>query len=86
MSLSALLGLADIPEWIARAACAHADPADFYPPTGAGNRAATAAARAICAECPVKAPCLQHALDHREEFGTWGGVTADERYRMRRKS
>lgn len=34
---------------------------------------------AICNECPVKEPCLQHALDTDEEFGVWGGMTPAQR-------
>ena len=32
-----------------------------------------AAAKSICAECPVLAPCLEGALDRREPWGVWGG-------------
>ena len=32
-----------------------------------------AAAKRICAECPVMAECLEGALDRREAWGVWGG-------------
>jgi WhiB family redox-sensing transcriptional regulator len=32
-----------------------------------------AAAKAICAKCPVLAPCLEGALERREPWGVWGG-------------
>jgi WhiB family redox-sensing transcriptional regulator len=32
-----------------------------------------AAAKRICAECPVMAECLEGALDRREPAGVWGG-------------
>jgi len=32
-----------------------------------------ARAKAICAECPVIAPCLAGALARREPWGVWGG-------------
>jgi WhiB family redox-sensing transcriptional regulator len=32
-----------------------------------------AAAKRICAGCPVIEPCLQGALDRREPWGVWGG-------------
>ena len=32
-----------------------------------------AAAKRICAECPVMAECLEGALDRREPRGVWGG-------------
>lgn len=33
--------------------------------------------------CPVRVECLAHALRY-EDGGTWGGLTAHERRRMRR--
>lgn len=36
------------------------------------------AAKAICATCEVREPCLQWAMDN-EEHGVWGGTTATER-------
>ncbi len=32
-----------------------------------------ARAKAFCADCPVKAPCLAAALAQREPWGVWGG-------------
>lgn len=39
------------------------------------------AAKAICATCEVREPCLQWAIEH-EEHGIWGGTTATERAAM----
>lgn len=30
-------------------------------------------AKALCLDCPVRAMCLDHALDRREPWGVWGG-------------
>jgi WhiB family redox-sensing transcriptional regulator len=30
-------------------------------------------AKAICARCPVRLPCLEGALARREPWGVWGG-------------
>jgi len=40
-----------------------------------------AAAKAICARCPVSMACLDAGLD--ERFGIWGGTTERERVRLR---
>ena len=32
-----------------------------------------AAAKRICADCPVIAPCLEGAIRRREPWGVWGG-------------
>jgi WhiB family transcriptional regulator, redox-sensing transcriptional regulator len=36
-------------------------------------------ARGFCRTCPVRTECLAHALDHRIEFGVWGGMTERQR-------
>ncbi len=71
--------------WRKRAACRGIDPEVFYPASDedAGQ------AKAICAVCPVREACLEHALANREREGIWGGATERERrriHRQRRKS
>ncbi|MDA8186436.1 MAG: WhiB family transcriptional regulator [Actinomycetota bacterium] len=71
--------------WRKRAACRGIDPEVFYP---ASDDDADAA-KAICAVCPVREACLEHALANREREGIWGGTTERERrriHRQRRKS
>lgn len=41
-------------------------------------------AKKLCAGCTVKTACLEWALKH-EAFGVWGGTTAIERKKLRRK-
>ena len=36
-------------------------------------------AKEICAGCPVREVCLDHALNRREKMGVWGGMTERER-------
>jgi WhiB family redox-sensing transcriptional regulator len=43
------------------------------------------AARQICAECPVKAECLEYALENRIDHGVWGGCSERERRRIQRR-
>jgi WhiB family redox-sensing transcriptional regulator len=68
------------PDWMLDAECTRADPNVFYPePAG---RSVTAA-KAICAECIVRAECLTYALDHGElNYGVWGGLSVKERQRL----
>jgi WhiB family redox-sensing transcriptional regulator len=71
--------------WRKRAACRGIDPEVFYPVSDEDGEEA----KAICAMCPVRQACLEHALAHREREGVWGGTTERERrriHRQRRKS
>ncbi|MFC7598131.1 WhiB family transcriptional regulator [Terrabacter sp. GCM10028922] len=46
------------------------------------RRAQTEAARRVCASCPVRQQCLEHALRVPETFGIWGGTTPTERVHL----
>ncbi|GHF42446.1 hypothetical protein GCM10010218_24490 [Streptomyces mashuensis] len=45
------------------------------------SAAAIAHAKEICNRCPVIDACLRQALDNRERYGVFGGLTANERER-----
>lgn len=67
-------------DWRAHAACRHEDPELFFPPgrdDAAGEQ--IAAAKAVCARCPVAEECLAFALKHRIRDGIWGGLSDQER-------
>jgi len=68
-------------DWRLEAACRTKSPELFYPT----NRRKTAAARAICAACPVRQACLDHAIANREPEGIWGGMDEVEREREHRR-
>jgi WhiB family redox-sensing transcriptional regulator len=70
------------PDWLDHRACADVDTALFFP--GRGDNLATAAAKAVCAGCPVAAECLEYALENGERFGIWGGTSENERRSLRR--
>ena len=53
-------------------------PRAVLPVSSIGRGAAEAQqAKAVCARCPVRQPCLDFALATGQEFGIWGGY--DER-------
>lgn len=79
--------LTDLWEWQQTGNCRGMDEDVFFPPTGERGNARTLRERgavAICASCPVKAACLEHALSVPEPFGVWGGKTETERSIMLR--
>lgn len=66
--------------WRASALCAQVDVGElFYPERGQP----THEAKAVCAACPVRAECLQHAIDTGETYGIWGGTSPLERRKLR---
>jgi len=76
------LGLLDFidpaPTWFASAKC-RGNTSDFYPERGQS----AAAAKVICAGCPVRQDCLDYAIAKRETRGIWGGLAPVERRRHR---
>ena len=54
--------------WRKQAACRGLDVEAFYPVTE--DEADAAEAKAVCAVCPVRQACLEHALAHREREGS----------------
>lgn len=69
------------PVWMLRARCRDAAPGEFFPSDGVG----VDRARRVCAECPVKAECLEYALKYRIDHGVWGGCSERERRRLLRQ-
>lgn len=63
------------------------DPELFYHPEGARGtqkKLRERAAKAICAQCPVRPSCAAAALESGEKYGIWGGLTEEERERITR--
>jgi WhiB family transcriptional regulator, redox-sensing transcriptional regulator len=67
-------------QWMEQAVCRGAAPSSFFPSDGSGVEAA----QRICDHCPVRAECLEYALEHRIEHGVWGGASERERRRILR--
>ncbi|GAA2154948.1 WhiB family transcriptional regulator [Kitasatospora kazusensis] len=77
--------VADRWDWQSRGSCGRADTALFFHPAGerdTEHQEREEAAKAVCAPCPVRIECRRHALQTREPFGVWGGLTEDERHRL----
>ncbi len=78
------MGVQTISEtWQVRAACRGPESAVFFPPASNERREERemreAKAKSICAECRVRAECLEYALTIREPHGIWGGLNEHER-------
>jgi hypothetical protein len=63
--------------WTEQALCTKADPEIFFPPKGDAGKHA----KRICAQCPVRAECLDYAIAADEKHGIWGGLNRAERQR-----
>lgn len=68
-------------EWKDGGLCAQADPEAFFPEKGGSTRAA----KAVCRGCEVRHECLWTALESRERFGIWGGLSERERRHLLRQ-
>lgn len=69
--------------WRRRAAC-H-DKTDLFYPDNPAACGAYDAAKAVCARCPVSAPCLEFAMETERSdgrHGVYGGTTPSERDRI----
>jgi len=69
-------------QWREKGRCKGADPEVFYPED---DEDPGEDAKEICAICPVRETCLEHAITAREKIGVWGGYTARERRRLVRQ-
>ena len=55
-----------------RGKCREMPPDTFFPSDGVGVEVA----RRICADCPVKEPCLEYAMVNHIDHGVWGGTSS----------
>lgn len=73
---------ADAESWQAEAQCARTDPDAFFPEKGGSTRDA----KKVCLGCPVRAECLEYALEKKEPHGIWGGLSERERRRLKERA
>lgn len=70
-----------VPEWTTEAICAQVSGDLWFPKKGA-NGPMVAIVRSMCAGCPVRRQCLEHAIATEEQHGIWGGLTTKERRQL----
>ena len=66
--------------WADKAVCRGLDVNLFYARTGVVTQEAVNA----CANCPVRTPCSEHAINH-EDFGYWAGMSQEDRIVERKR-
>ena len=72
--------------WQVKAACRGPQATVFFPPSTFERKdeklERERRAKAICATCAVRQPCLDYAMRIREPHGIWGGLSESERKRI----
>lgn len=69
-------------QWHQLANCAGTDPDAFFPEHSESQKAP----KLVCKSCPVQVDCLNYALRNNIEHGIWGGLSAWERIKIRRRN
>lgn len=74
-------------EWQLLGACRGKNQDLFFPYDTGTGKYDWEPARKICAECDVRETCLEWALANvpHAETGLWGGLTPDERQKLKRQ-
>jgi WhiB family redox-sensing transcriptional regulator len=73
-------------DWHIEAACRDLGDDLFYAPEGERGprkQRREAEAKAVCGACRVRELCAAYALATREPYGTWGGLSEQERRELR---
>lgn len=68
--------------WQESAACRGLQTSVFFHPDyerGPARERRESQAKAVCQSCPVLEQCRRHAMEVREPYGIWGGLSAEER-------
>jgi WhiB family redox-sensing transcriptional regulator len=68
--------------WMRSASCLGMDTEMFFPPSGVN---VSAGIKALCNACPVNMECYEYAVKHGLDMGIFGGTSAIERIRTRRR-
>jgi WhiB family redox-sensing transcriptional regulator len=88
MGFVAVVQVAEVSEpdvsWREDALCAQTDPDAFYPEVGKSG--SIEEVKKVCQRCDVRAQCLAYALENKEVYGIWGGLSERERRRLRKQA
>lgn len=68
--------------WMDQALCPETDPELFFPEAGSSER--NSQAIRVCAACPVRLECLDWAFRTGDRHAILGGLTPNQRSRVRR--
>ncbi len=71
-------------DWRSLGACRQEDPELFFPMAQGQGIVQLQQAKVICARCPVRAECLEFAVQTVQDHGVWGGLSEEERRNLRR--
>jgi len=73
--------------WRDRSACLDEDPELFFPIGNTGPALdQVEEAKLVCHRCEVVETCLSWAIEFRQDAGVWGGLSADERRALKRRT
>ena len=73
--------------WRNHAACLDEDPELFFPVGNTGPAVGQIQeAKLICHRCEVVESCLTWAIQHGQDAGVWGGMSAEERRSLKRRT
>lgn len=72
----------ELGSWVERGACRGDDVPTWMMFPSPNDRRVIAAAKAVCARCPVRGACADYAIAADEGDGVWGGMTPAERARQ----
>lgn len=87
--MEALIAMFEAP-WREAAACRGEGSDTFYGPDpgksyNSRDASWASTAIAICNSCEVRDRCLEDALERRESYGVWGGLTTTQRQLLLRR-
>jgi WhiB family redox-sensing transcriptional regulator len=73
--------------WRDHSACLDEDPELFFPIGNTGLALdQVEEAKVICHRCQVLDSCLKWAIEFRQDAGVWGGMSAEERRALKRRT